>query len=102
MNTIDEIDKLIEQEIKEIYDTMAYHGDKHTLAMQPYLHTMDKIINLVQGLSDGIVSDLNSGAVDIIVLKRTIFDLMDDLIKAVSYEKAKLERQLIDARDDEG
>ena len=101
MNTIEEINKLINEELKEIYDSMAYQGDKHNLTMQPYLHTMDKIKKLVQGLSDEVSSDLNSGAIDITVLKRIIFDLMDDLIRAISYEKTKLERQLVDVRDDE-
>tara|TARA_A100001515_G_C4588156_1_gene215224 strand:- start:2286 stop:2594 length:309 start_codon:yes stop_codon:yes gene_type:complete len=101
MSAINEINKLIKEELQEIYDTMAYQGDKHNLSLQPYLHTMDKIKKLVQGLSDDVTSDLNSGAIDITVLKRTIFGLMDDLVRAVSYEKAKLERQLVNSRDDE-
>tara|TARA_R110002110_G_scaffold210920_5_gene423497 strand:+ start:2597 stop:2908 length:312 start_codon:yes stop_codon:yes gene_type:complete len=101
MSTIKEINKLIDEQIKEVYDTMGYHGDKHNLVMQPYLHTFDKIKKLVQSLSEDISNDLNAGAVDVIILKRTIFDLMDDLIRAISYEKAKLESELADERDDE-
>ena len=101
MSTIDEINKLINEELKEVLDPIAYQGDKHNLAMQPYLHTMDKIKKLVQGLSDEVSSALNSGAIDITVLKRTIFDLMEDLITTISYEKTKLERQLVGVRDDE-
>ena len=101
MSTIKEINKLIDEQIKEIYAHRADHGGKHNLAMQPYLHTMDKIKKLVQSLSEDVSNDLNSGAIDITVLKRAIYDLMDDLIRAISYEKTKLERQLAGERDDE-
>ena len=62
---------------------------------------MDKIKKMVEGLSNDISRDLKSGAIDVIVLKQTIFVLLDDLITAISYEKAKLERQLGDERSDE-
>ncbi len=42
---------------------------------------------LVKGLANDISSDLDSGAVDIIVLKRVIFQILDNLLKSISYEK---------------
>ena len=101
MNSIKKIDKLIREELNEVYSSINYYGDQHNLQMQPYLHTMDKIKKMVEGLSNDISSDLASGAVDIIVLKRTIFGLLDDLIRAITYEKTKLEGQLGDERGDE-
>ena len=90
---VNQLEKIKEQ-LQEIFDSNAYYGDRHNLVIQPYLHTAEKIRALVKGLSDDILSDLKSGAVDIIVLKRAIFEILDNLIKSIAYEKTKLERKL--------
>ena len=93
------IDKLIKEQLQEIFDSNAYYGDRHNMAVRPYLHTANKIKELVKGLANDISSDLDSGAVDIIVLKRVIFQILDNLLKSISYEKTKLERKLSGERE---